>query len=152
MLFQDSYGRIAYNWADHWGHRFPTEQPFLQMGRTHRCLFLFYCKLFHTVLKTKIYTKKKKKLILVTIIVFSLHFNGVKIVLMLIWCAKVCINIHNKNFFTLCLSGGAWRLLSGLKEGQTQVDMPQTGDMAYWSHPIDLHYTTKGLQGICIMF
>ncbi|CAM4667952.1 unnamed protein product [Leuciscus chuanchicus] len=44
-------------------------------------------------------------------------------------------------------TGGAWRLLAGLKEGQTQVDMPQTGDMAYWSHPIDLHYTTKGLQG-----
>ncbi|XP_016332772.1 B9 domain-containing protein 2-like isoform X1 [Sinocyclocheilus anshuiensis] len=44
-------------------------------------------------------------------------------------------------------AGGAWRLLSGLKEGQTQVDMPQTGDMAYWRHPIDLHYTTKGLQG-----
>jgi len=50
----------------------------------------------------------------------------------------------------VCHSGGAWRLLAGLKEGQTQVDMPQTGDMAYWSHPIDLHYTTKGLQGICI--
>ncbi|XP_029908309.1 B9 domain-containing protein 2 [Myripristis murdjan] len=44
-------------------------------------------------------------------------------------------------------TGGAWRLLSGLKEGQTQVDLPQTGDMAYWSHPIDLHYSTKGLQG-----
>lgn len=44
-------------------------------------------------------------------------------------------------------SGGAWRLLSGLKEGQTQVDTPQTGDIAYWSHPIDLHYATKGLQG-----
>uniref|UniRef100_A0A3B3XL82 B9 domain-containing protein 2 n=1 Tax=Poecilia mexicana TaxID=48701 RepID=A0A3B3XL82_9TELE len=43
-------------------------------------------------------------------------------------------------------TGGAWRLLSGLKEGQTQVDNPQTGDMAYWSHPIDLHYATKGLQ------
>ncbi|XP_066559844.1 B9 domain-containing protein 2 [Amia ocellicauda] len=44
-------------------------------------------------------------------------------------------------------TGGAWRLLSGLREGQTQVDSPQTGDTAYWSHPIDLHYTTKGLQG-----
>ncbi|KAF5898024.1 B9 domain-containing protein 2, partial [Clarias magur] len=43
-------------------------------------------------------------------------------------------------------TGGAWRLLSGLKEGQTQVDVPQTGEMAYWSHPIDLHYSTKGLQ------
>lgn len=44
-------------------------------------------------------------------------------------------------------TGGAWRLLSGLKEGQTQVDIPQIGEMAYWSHPIDLHYGTKGLQG-----
>uniref|UniRef100_A0A3Q3WFX4 B9 domain-containing protein 2 n=1 Tax=Mola mola TaxID=94237 RepID=A0A3Q3WFX4_MOLML len=43
-------------------------------------------------------------------------------------------------------AGGAWRLLSGLKEGQTQVDIPQTGDTAYWSHPIDLHYATKGLN------
>lgn len=46
------------------------------------------------------------------------------------------------------LLGGAWRLLSGLKEGQTQVDVPQIGEMAYWSHPIDLHYSTKGLQGL----
>uniref|UniRef100_A0A3B3HXR8 B9 domain-containing protein 2 n=2 Tax=Oryzias latipes TaxID=8090 RepID=A0A3B3HXR8_ORYLA len=44
-------------------------------------------------------------------------------------------------------TGGAWRLLSGLKEGQTQVDIPQTGNMAYWSHPIDLQFATKGLQG-----
>lgn len=48
---------------------------------------------------------------------------------------------------SISLQGGAWRLLSGLREGQTQVDFPQTGEMAYWSHPIDLHYTTKGLQG-----
>ncbi|KAM9800250.1 B9 domain-containing protein 2-like [Syngnathus acus] len=44
-------------------------------------------------------------------------------------------------------TGGAWRLLSGSKQGQTQVDDPQTGDTAYWSHPIDVHYATKGLQG-----
>uniref|UniRef100_A0A3B3ZNW7 B9 domain-containing protein 2 n=1 Tax=Periophthalmus magnuspinnatus TaxID=409849 RepID=A0A3B3ZNW7_9GOBI len=44
-------------------------------------------------------------------------------------------------------TGGAWRLLSGLKEGQTQVDNPHIGEMAYWSHPIDLHFATKGLQG-----
>lgn len=34
-----------------------------------------------------------------------------------------------------------------MREGQTQVDTPQIGDMAYWSHPIDLHFATKGLQG-----
>ena len=44
-------------------------------------------------------------------------------------------------------SGEAWRLLSGLMEGQTHVDVPRTGDMAFWSHPIDLHYETKGVQG-----
>ncbi|XP_038623327.1 B9 domain-containing protein 2 [Tachyglossus aculeatus] len=44
-------------------------------------------------------------------------------------------------------TGGAWKLLSGVREGQTQVDSPQIGDMAYWSHPIDLHFATKGLQG-----
>lgn len=45
------------------------------------------------------------------------------------------------------LVGAAWKLLSGVREGQTQVDTPQIGDMAYWSHPIDLHFATKGLQG-----
>lgn len=43
--------------------------------------------------------------------------------------------------------GGAWKALSGLREGQTQVDNPQNYDEAYWSHPIDVHFTTKGLQG-----
>lgn len=45
------------------------------------------------------------------------------------------------------ITGAAWKLLSGVREGQTQVDTPQIGDMAYWSHPIDLHFATKGLQG-----
>lgn len=45
------------------------------------------------------------------------------------------------------LPGGAWKLLSGLREGQTQVDHPQLDDVAYWSHPIDVHFATKGLQG-----
>jgi len=38
-------------------------------------------------------------------------------------------------------------VLSGLREGQTQVDNPQNIDAAYWSHPLDIHFTTKGLQG-----
>ncbi|XP_077582763.1 B9 domain-containing protein 2 [Stigmatopora nigra] len=55
---------------------------------------------------------------------------------------------HNSLFCKWALhTGGAWRLLSGTKQGQTQVDNPQTGDIAYWSHPIDVHYATKGLQG-----
>ena len=44
-------------------------------------------------------------------------------------------------------SGGAWKVLQGLREGQTQVDDPQTGDTAFWCHPIDVHYATRGLQG-----
>ncbi|KAM8794033.1 B9 domain-containing protein 2 [Eudromia elegans] len=44
-------------------------------------------------------------------------------------------------------TGSAWKLLGGRREGQTQVDAPQAGDVAYWCHPIDLHFATKGLQG-----
>ncbi|KAI0207975.1 B9 domain-containing protein 2 [Lamellibrachia satsuma] len=44
-------------------------------------------------------------------------------------------------------TGSAWRVLAGLREGQTQVDLPQNGEFAYWAHPIDLHFSTKGLQG-----
>jgi len=39
-------------------------------------------------------------------------------------------------------------VLAGLREGQTQVDHPLIGDFAYWSHPIDIHFATKGLQGV----
>uniref|UniRef100_A0A8B9P6Q4 B9 domain-containing protein 2 n=1 Tax=Apteryx owenii TaxID=8824 RepID=A0A8B9P6Q4_APTOW len=44
-------------------------------------------------------------------------------------------------------AGGAWKLLAGRREGQTQVDDPQADDVAYWCHPIDVHFATKGLQG-----
>ena len=44
-------------------------------------------------------------------------------------------------------SGGAWKVLAGLPEGQTQVDNPQMDEFAYWSHPIDIHFATRGLQG-----
>lgn len=43
--------------------------------------------------------------------------------------------------------GSAWRVLEGDAEGQTQVDFPSDGTMANWSHPVDLHFATKGLQG-----
>ncbi|OXB51801.1 hypothetical protein ASZ78_003647, partial [Callipepla squamata] len=43
-------------------------------------------------------------------------------------------------------AGGAWKLLGGLREGQTQVDDPQADDMAHWCHPLDVHFATKGLQ------
>jgi len=49
--------------------------------------------------------------------------------------------------YTCIVAGSAWRVLAGLREGQTQVDLPQDGEFAYWAHPIDLHFSTKGLQG-----
>ena len=42
--------------------------------------------------------------------------------------------------------GGSWRILGGLKEGQTQVDNPQNENFAAWSHPLDIHLATKGLS------
>jgi B9 domain-containing protein 2 len=44
-------------------------------------------------------------------------------------------------------AGNGWKLLQGIKEGQTHVDTPTYEADAYWAHPVDLHYTTKGLQG-----
>ncbi len=44
-------------------------------------------------------------------------------------------------------AGGAWKLLAGHREGQTQSDTPLDDDFAHWNHPIDLHYATKGIQG-----
>jgi hypothetical protein len=35
------------------------------------------------------------------------------------------------------------KVLGGLKEGQTQVDNPGVGEVAYFSHPIDIHYATR---------
>lgn len=43
--------------------------------------------------------------------------------------------------------GGGWKLLEGLVEGQTQVDNPATGSTCYWSHPVDVHFASKGIQG-----
>jgi hypothetical protein len=41
-------------------------------------------------------------------------------------------------------------VISGLKEGQTQVDNPVYGSVTYWCHPIDIHFVTKGIQGMVI--
>ena len=38
-------------------------------------------------------------------------------------------------------------LLQGRIEGQTQVDNPEEGETSFWSHPIDVHFATRGLQG-----
>lgn len=43
--------------------------------------------------------------------------------------------------------GGGWQAISGLTEGQTQVDNPEYDELTYWSHPIDVHFASKGVQG-----
>uniref|UniRef100_A0A914UJ60 B9 domain-containing protein 2 n=1 Tax=Plectus sambesii TaxID=2011161 RepID=A0A914UJ60_9BILA len=43
--------------------------------------------------------------------------------------------------------GGGWRLLGGVREGQTQTDLPEMNDVAHFCHPIDVHLATKTIQG-----
>ncbi|VDD85768.1 unnamed protein product [Enterobius vermicularis] len=43
--------------------------------------------------------------------------------------------------------GGGWRLIEGEKEGQTQTDLPELEEVAYFSHPLDIHLATKTIQG-----
>ena len=42
--------------------------------------------------------------------------------------------------------------MQGIKEGQTHIDNPTFEEYSSWSHPIDLHYATKGLQGIRLKY
>lgn len=44
-------------------------------------------------------------------------------------------------------AGRSWELIEGLDQGQSQVDCPQSGDMALWAHPIDVHFVCRGLLG-----
>jgi hypothetical protein len=44
-------------------------------------------------------------------------------------------------------AGRSWELIEGLDGGQTQVDQPADGTMAVWGHPLDVHYTCRGLSG-----
>ncbi|KHN78462.1 B9 domain-containing protein 2 [Toxocara canis] len=43
--------------------------------------------------------------------------------------------------------GGGWRVVEGETEGQTQTDLPEYEEVAYFSHPIDVHLATKTIQG-----
>ncbi|MEW5317051.1 MAG: hypothetical protein WDW38_008382 [Sanguina aurantia] len=45
------------------------------------------------------------------------------------------------------VAGRSWELLEGLDGGQSQVDEAHDGEMAVWSHPLDIHYTCRGLSG-----
>ncbi|XP_041988890.1 B9 domain-containing protein 2 isoform X2 [Aricia agestis] len=40
-----------------------------------------------------------------------------------------------------------WTLISGSSEGQTLAGQPNQENIVYWSHPIDIHYVAKGIQG-----
>lgn len=43
--------------------------------------------------------------------------------------------------------GGGWKLLQGIRGGQSQTDMPAIDDVAFFCHPIDVHLTTRTMQG-----
>ncbi|KAK3871506.1 hypothetical protein Pcinc_023348 [Petrolisthes cinctipes] len=43
--------------------------------------------------------------------------------------------------------GGGWKVVEGVSEGQTQADQSDTGNTSTWCHPIDLHLSTRGIQG-----
>jgi hypothetical protein len=45
------------------------------------------------------------------------------------------------------VAGRSWELLEGMEQGQTQVDAAPDGDMVAWAHPLDVHYSCKGLTG-----
>ena len=46
-------------------------------------------------------------------------------------------------------SGSCWQVLEGFTEGQTHLSTITSSDETShsWSHPIDVHYVTHGLQG-----
>ncbi|CAH0546732.1 unnamed protein product [Brassicogethes aeneus] len=43
--------------------------------------------------------------------------------------------------------GNNWKLISGKKEGQTQVSCSQFDNKSKWCFPIDIHLATAGIQG-----
>lgn len=44
-------------------------------------------------------------------------------------------------------AGPNWTLISGFPEGQTLTGKPEHNQSVIWSHPLDLHFITKGIQG-----
>lgn len=45
-------------------------------------------------------------------------------------------------------TGPYWKVLEGFSEGQTQLSSStETGTNHSWSHPVDVHFVTRGLQG-----
>ena len=56
-------------------------------------------------------------------------------------------NLYHVDMISALTSGGAWQILEGLREGQTQVDNPQNHNTAIFAHPIDIHFATEGMHG-----
>ena len=46
------------------------------------------------------------------------------------------LNLPSSIYRWSAVAGGAWERLQGDEAGQTQVDNPNDGEMAKWSHPI----------------
>ncbi|XP_013133860.1 PREDICTED: B9 domain-containing protein 2 [Papilio polytes] len=44
-------------------------------------------------------------------------------------------------------AGPNWTLIAGCSEGQTTSGKPNHDNYVFWSHPIDVHYATKGISG-----
>eukprot|EP00798_Chlamydomonas_sp_ICE-L_P011041 gene11041-18645_t len=45
------------------------------------------------------------------------------------------------------VAGRTWDLLECIDQGQTQLDQAYDGEMVVWAHPLDVHYSCKGLAG-----
>lgn len=43
--------------------------------------------------------------------------------------------------------GNNWKVITGKKEGQTQVSYSEFDNITKWNFPIDIHLSTTGIQG-----
>ncbi|VDN05325.1 unnamed protein product [Thelazia callipaeda] len=43
--------------------------------------------------------------------------------------------------------GGGWRVIEGVVKGETQTDVAEYNDFAFFAHPLDIHLATKTVQG-----
>ena len=43
--------------------------------------------------------------------------------------------------------GNNWKVISGKKEGQTQVCSSEFENVCTWSYPVDIHLATTGIPG-----
>lgn len=46
------------------------------------------------------------------------------------------------------VTGPNWTFIAGCSEGQTLSGKSNYENYVVWSHPIDVHYVTKGIQGL----